>query len=55
MIGAEMLSNPKYQKIGGQGLTVEIDESMFGKRKVILLTFLLNFKILSFSNIEGIF
>ena len=35
-----MLSNPKYKKIGGKGLTVEIDESMIGKRKVIYLAFL---------------
>ena len=30
MIGAEMLEN-YGEKIGGMGLTVEIDESMFGK------------------------
>lgn len=33
-IGAEMLTNEGDKKIGGPGLTVEIDESMFGKRRV---------------------
>ena len=33
VIGAEMLLNESDKKIGGPGLTVEIDESMFGKRR----------------------
>ena len=33
VIGAEMLSNINSKKIGGPGKTVEIDESMFGKRR----------------------
>ena len=32
-IGAEMLANSGYKKIGGPGTTVEIDESMFEKRR----------------------
>ena len=34
VIGAEMLANEGSKKIGGPGITVEIDESMFGKRRV---------------------
>ena len=33
VIGAEMLCNENPKKIGGPGKTVEIDESMFGKRR----------------------
>ena len=37
VIGEEMLAKTSTKKIGGLGLTVEIDESMFGKRKVVIL------------------
>ena len=42
VIGEEMLEKSCTKKIGGLGLTVEIDESMFGKRKVVII---LNFII----------
>ena len=45
VIGEEMLEQTSTKKIGGLGLTVEIDESMFGKRKVdVLMNFELFFK-----------
>ena len=34
IIGMEMLEDKSESKIGGHNMTVEVDESMFGKCKV---------------------
>ena len=37
MVCSEMLEYKSVNKIGGAGCTVEVDESMFGHRKVRLV------------------